>query len=352
MNTLDGDDLQNLVNNGTTNNVAMFLAPTAESISDVDDDYEYADASFLIPSGSSGASLTFILDAADYEIEANAGTYTPVLDPGTGNGTMLQLGGFVNKNADWNSFNPTTNAQGATVAPRSSIGVTTVYRYARATTAQETAMGNADLNWWNARFRPVTTQVQVDNASLAWADILWAAANRTAAAAAPFPGVYGLLSSSVTGLNVIEDAVPTGATAAAPKAGFVLSSSTVPVATVVGASNFHWFEFRSVEGNILPTAVGTAGTPNWTLTKNGANVPLAAATWLVNNTTSTAANTSISIQQAGGYPAIPATIAADESVINRVGLSVGTGVGVAAGDVFVVSVTVNGVTHSHTITFA
>jgi hypothetical protein len=331
--TLDGDALQTAVNTGTANNVAMFLAPTADAVSDVDDDYTYGDASFLIPSGSTGASLTFVLEAADYNIEATATGFNPVLEPGTGNGTILQLGGFINRNANWNTFNPTTNpTTGDPVAPRNRIGVSTVYRWAKATDVQVTAMSNPDFNYWNARFRPAASAAQVNDVALTWATDVWAAADRTAAAAAPFPGVYGLLASSVTTLNMIEDAPASGGI---ERSRFTTTFDTRTIAQFAGAGlATTWFEMSLVSGVTVP-ATGVTYT-----VRRGANTSQAITPTRTAGTTGTAATVNTWLDDtAAATPRIGINLSTTGGTVLPVALNGGVTGPIAVGDVVTITVT-------------
>jgi hypothetical protein len=110
------------VEGDTANNILLYAVPSAVDISTEATEYVASGSGFVIE--DSASSLEFILGAAAYEIENNADVYTATPKEGTGHGTAIQLGGYVNSKADWSDY-----VEGGS----KSVGVQAVFSYEKAT---------------------------------------------------------------------------------------------------------------------------------------------------------------------------------------------------------------------------
>lgn len=99
-NLLGGEEILEMLGRNTANSVVMYMSPSLEAIRSLDDDGESSGLGYVL--GSSASTFRFVLDAATYNY--NADEHTLELVPETGHGTRLQVGGWVNRNADWEGF--------------------------------------------------------------------------------------------------------------------------------------------------------------------------------------------------------------------------------------------------------
>lgn len=101
------------------NNVALYIVPASTAVAARDAAYVPATRAFGI--STSTTTLTFTLPQATYVYTLEAGEIVGTLTAGTGNGTMFQVGGLVNPNADWSDFTEDTNP--------STIGLSAVFSF-------------------------------------------------------------------------------------------------------------------------------------------------------------------------------------------------------------------------------
>jgi hypothetical protein len=111
------------VDTGTNMNVLLTVVSSAINVNDpAPAPFEGTHAVPLAVSGTA-QSFTYLLDGADYQYTNIAGDISFERIPtSNGNGTSLQLAGFVNKDADWSNFG--------------SLGVTAVFSFSRATAGE------------------------------------------------------------------------------------------------------------------------------------------------------------------------------------------------------------------------
>ena len=119
---LTGGEIVERLSANTNNTVSVFMSPGAESISEPTEGYDSSGLGYVLGAGMS--TFKFILDAAEYTVDVTNPTDKKLaLTPGTGNGTKLQLGGFVNPKANWSAYTlpakipvPPTAIQGGAAA--------------------------------------------------------------------------------------------------------------------------------------------------------------------------------------------------------------------------------------------
>jgi len=121
------------VNGDTNNNILLYAVPSAVNIPLTSTDYEVSARGYIIDSTEEAVELKFVLDAADYEVTEDSGTYTAEAKAGTGSGTAFQLGGYVNTNADWTDY---TGSE-----PEKSVGVSAVFSYAKSSEEESADTG-------------------------------------------------------------------------------------------------------------------------------------------------------------------------------------------------------------------
>lgn len=131
-----GDDDQatiDAVNGDTNNNILLYAVPSAVNIPLTSTDYEASTKGYIINSTADAIELKFVLDAADYEVTEEEGTYTAEVKDGTGSGTAFQLGGYVNTNADWSDY---TGA-----VPDKEVGVSAVFSFEKSSEEESEDIG-------------------------------------------------------------------------------------------------------------------------------------------------------------------------------------------------------------------
>jgi hypothetical protein len=116
------------VNTGTNNNVLLYATPSRTNRTNDSDPFVPAGKGYILSTDEQ--VLNFILDPADYTVKNTSGNYTALADAGTGHGTGVLIGGYVNKNADWSHFKASTNP--------STVSVHAVFSYAEDTTSSPT----------------------------------------------------------------------------------------------------------------------------------------------------------------------------------------------------------------------
>ncbi|MDR1246041.1 MAG: hypothetical protein LBK57_03325 [Clostridiales Family XIII bacterium] len=110
------------VNIGTANNVLLYAAPSGVDIT-ASNVFIPADKGYVVTAVDANQTLTFVLDSAEYTVANNSGVYTATPDAGTGHGTGILIGGYVNKNADWSHFSAASNP--------STVSVQAVFTFAK-----------------------------------------------------------------------------------------------------------------------------------------------------------------------------------------------------------------------------
>ncbi|MCL1903611.1 MAG: hypothetical protein FWF94_04255 [Oscillospiraceae bacterium] len=102
-NLWDGDDIMNALKANKNTTVSIFASPSADSVTAPTDAYVSSGLGYVL--GTTATSIKFVLEAADYTVDAVNPIDNPLtLVAGTGHGTLLQLGGYANPNADWSGF--------------------------------------------------------------------------------------------------------------------------------------------------------------------------------------------------------------------------------------------------------
>jgi hypothetical protein len=133
----DSDDETTIaaVNTGTDANILLYVVPSSVNIPLVETEFAVSSRGYIIDSTDeeNPVELKFVLDAAAYEVTESEGTYTPNAKPGTGSGTALQLGGYVNKNADWSDF--------AGAEASKTVGVSAVFSFAKSSDEESADVG-------------------------------------------------------------------------------------------------------------------------------------------------------------------------------------------------------------------
>lgn len=123
---------EGISDNATTNNILLCAIPAVSSISTANA-YQTASQGYILeqtPAVETGLTLTsantdqltFVLDAATYEVSKNGSTYT-YNKAGSGNGTGIQIGGLVNSKDDWKDFTGT---------PTKTVGLTAIFAFSPA----------------------------------------------------------------------------------------------------------------------------------------------------------------------------------------------------------------------------
>jgi len=85
---------------GDALNVLLYAVPSKHGISSLHDEFEPSDLGFVIT--EEGVELMFLLPAAEY---AQADEYSDHrLVQGTGSGTQIRIGGYVNDTSNWSSY--------------------------------------------------------------------------------------------------------------------------------------------------------------------------------------------------------------------------------------------------------
>ena len=109
---------------GDGHNVLLYVVPSGNEVRTVYDAYVPADIGFVITDNP--IRLSYILPAAEYILIGEGEDSRWQLVDGTGNGIQLQVGGYVNSNANWMNF---TN--GHVGSAPSAIGLTAMFSYTR-----------------------------------------------------------------------------------------------------------------------------------------------------------------------------------------------------------------------------
>jgi hypothetical protein len=119
----------------TNNNVLLYAVPSSVNIPTAETSYAASTKGYIID--DNGITLKFVLDAAEYQVKNTSGTYTATPKAGTGSGTAIQLGGYVNTKANWSEF--------AGAEPDKEVGVNAVFSYVKATTGESADPGIAGV---------------------------------------------------------------------------------------------------------------------------------------------------------------------------------------------------------------
>ena len=82
------------------NNILLYVVPFTVNLAAQDAQAISADTGYIITADS--ITLDFILPGAQYDVAAGDLVASPI--PGTGSGVGFQIGGYINKNADWRDF--------------------------------------------------------------------------------------------------------------------------------------------------------------------------------------------------------------------------------------------------------
>jgi len=81
-------------------NVLLYAVPSRSGVSSVVEGFDPSDLGFVIT--EEGVELTFLLPAAEYKQTGADSEYTLVR--GTGAGTQIRIGGYVNDTSDWSGY--------------------------------------------------------------------------------------------------------------------------------------------------------------------------------------------------------------------------------------------------------
>lgn len=121
------------VSNGSANNALVYVVPSKGTISAASA-YQSAGKGIILTqsilssntiNASNSDSFRFVLEAPEYSVSNNAGTYS-LVQTGLGNGFGLQIGGILNPNADWLDFTGTSATKALNVAAVFSVTDVTV----------------------------------------------------------------------------------------------------------------------------------------------------------------------------------------------------------------------------------
>ncbi|MCL2839583.1 MAG: hypothetical protein FWE05_02330 [Defluviitaleaceae bacterium] len=139
----------------TPNNVMLYVVPSRDSMTTVNDHFVPAEIAF--PLDDTARTLTFILDAAEYSITNNAGVFTLEQVEGTSTGTQFQVGGLLNHHASWADF----------AAGTDNIELDIVFNMTSTiTTAQEAYPAIAAADFLRAAAANQPTSLTLDRAAL------------------------------------------------------------------------------------------------------------------------------------------------------------------------------------------
>jgi hypothetical protein len=118
---------ESAVNSGTAHNALMWVAS------------EEGDRGYVI--SASPQTVKYVLGAADYKATHLGGdNYAYVTVPNTEKSMSFQIGGLINKNADWSEF----------VAGDKTVGISAVFSFERATTGEVATLGENDVAFVSA----------------------------------------------------------------------------------------------------------------------------------------------------------------------------------------------------------
>ena len=102
MDEADLEDAVDAVNTDDELNVLFLFTPSAVGVYDIEVDAEdFAAAEISFGVDDDGIQVTFLLPEAEYEVTNDNGSFLFDLIEDTGNGTVFQVGGFMNPDADW-----------------------------------------------------------------------------------------------------------------------------------------------------------------------------------------------------------------------------------------------------------
>lgn len=125
------------VNAGVSNNVVLYVVPSKDSISQASA-YASSGKGILLTTAALSSeaaydSIDFLLGSSTYTVSRNGATYTYKYSGGA-TGTGFQVGGYVNKNADWSAFDGST--------PTKTLGIKAVFNFKKPVGTPATISGS------------------------------------------------------------------------------------------------------------------------------------------------------------------------------------------------------------------
>ena len=316
--TTDDETTLAAIDADTNNNVLLYAVPSSVNIVDATTEYSAAHKGYVIT--KDGSTLDFVLPKAEYEVTNDGGTYTATPKEGTGHGTAIQLGGYVNSTANWTDYTGESAAK--------TVGLGAVFSYVKATDAESAQTPVAGIPGLISTTESLTLIVPptVDEVTVA-PDTVSVAKGATQDFTATVTGTNSpdqTVTWSVSGNSSSDtrftDSTLTVAADETAEALTVTATSTVDntkhgTATVTVAEPTATVDEVTVAPDTVSVAKGA--TQDFTATVTGTNNPDQTVTWSVSgNSSSDTKFTDGTLTVAAGETATTLTVTATSTVDN------------------------------------